>query len=99
MGVSLLFEGDTYMSPALEGWKLSADVNKTSQVFRNLVSNALKFTEKGGCVTVHSTFVPGSYGTQKDTPSHPAMLRVTVKDNGVGISKVLIAFEYILLYM
>ena len=51
-----------------------ADLNMILTVLRNLISNAIKFTEEGGRVEIYG-------GNDKDT------LRITVYDNGVGISK------------
>lgn len=50
-----------------------ADKNMISTVVRNLISNAIKFTETGGKITVSS----------KTDGAH---ICVTVEDNGVGIS-------------
>lgn len=51
------------------------DKTKLTQILINLVSNANKFTEIGGNITV--TIIP----------QHTNHLEITVKDNGVGISK------------
>ena len=55
---------------------VEADSAKLSQVFRNLISNALKFTKKGGTVKVKVFLIEG-----KDT------VRIEVQDTGVGMSK------------
>ena len=39
---------------------LYADKFKMDQVIRNLISNALKFTPRGGAITIRPTFVPDS---------------------------------------
>ncbi|WP_374580767.1 CHASE domain-containing protein [Pseudoduganella sp.] len=54
---------------------LHGDVQRIQQVLLNLVSNALKFTEKG-TVSVHAS----------RSPSQPGVLRWDVKDTGIGIS-------------
>ncbi len=51
---------------------MMGDADRMSQVVSNLLSNALKFTPKGGRVHVHLERVS-------------SMLRLTVTDNGVGI--------------
>lgn len=58
-----------------------ADAQRTRQVTLNLVSNALKFTEKGG-VTLRCTML-----------ERYEMLRVSVHDTGIGISPA--ALDYI----
>ena len=87
-GVQYYFDGESYMSPELEGWKVSVDINKVSQIFRNLVSNALKFTKRGGSVFVRSTIIPPVIEASDHAKMRPTLLRVSVKDTGVGISKV-----------
>ncbi len=53
-----------------------ADRDRIEQVMANLVSNALKFTQKGGRITI----------AVESVPSEPAMKRVSVTDTGVGIA-------------
>ncbi len=50
-----------------------ADVNTVNLVFRNLILNAIKFTDNGGTITI-------SCRDQGDT------MAIAVKDNGVGIA-------------
>ncbi len=51
-----------------------ADVNMFSTVFRNLVANAIKFTDEDGIISI--------YIKKKND-----FCQITVKDNGVGISE------------
>ncbi len=57
---------------------VSADGEKVRQILINLLTNAIKFTRSGGCVTV-------SVGPSPRNPSHVA---VTVSDTGLGIALV-----------
>ncbi len=74
-GLELLLEIDEGLPPAL------ADGQRTRQVALNLVSNALKFTEKGG-VTLRCKVL-----------ERYDMLRISVHDTGIGISPA--ALDYI----
>lgn len=53
---------------------ICADIVRFKQIFFNLVSNAIKFTPKGGKVTISGTIVEDR-------------VRFSVKDTGIGISK------------
>jgi len=78
--------------------KVLADLDKISHVFRNLISNALKFTPRDGSVTisisvVNNTFLraPVSWMTHLNylsLPSYNKMIRFDILDTGVGISQV-----------
>ncbi len=56
--------------------RLWADAPRLSQVFWNLLNNAVKFTPEGGTITVSSTAEPGPDGD---------CLTVRITDNGIGI--------------
>jgi signal transduction histidine kinase/CheY-like chemotaxis protein len=67
--VALRFEGAEDIPP------LNTDEGKISQILRNLISNAIKFTEKGEVV------VSASYDTGAETVSF------AVRDTGIGIAE------------
>lgn len=56
-----------------------ADINMLSLILRNLISNALKFTPRGGLVTISAN--------QLENKSHSNLVEISVEDNGLGISK------------
>ncbi len=56
-----------------------ADKNMLSTIFRNLISNAIKFTPQGGEILIDANKVVGE--------NEQNFTRISVKDNGVGISK------------
>ena len=60
-----------HVSEELEAW---ADRNTTMTIIRNLVSNALKFTSKGGVVEVLAL-------------ADETYVKIQVRDNGVGIAQ------------
>jgi len=59
--------------------KVYADRNMISSVIRNLVSNALKFTPKGGSIGI----------TAELTENNTSI--ITVRDNGIGMSRDLVS--------
>ena len=74
---------------------INVDKNKIIQVIRNLLSNALKFTPRGGRVTISASHIHDSI-THKDGSSGgmKQLLRIEVKDTGAGISQVYIYYSY-----
>jgi signal transduction histidine kinase/CheY-like chemotaxis protein len=81
---------------------LYADEAKFKQIMFNLLSNALKFTPTGGCVTVTATVESAPAGTEVTTV--PAdlrpWLRVVVTDTGIGVQpkdqeRIFVEFEQV----
>ena len=74
---------------------INIDYNKMGMVLRNFVSNAMKFTDEGGTITVNISFI-GKYNNdiknnkvlpdEENQTSNP-FIRVEVIDNGIGISQ------------
>lgn len=58
-----------------------ADKNMVKTIFRNLVSNAIKFTNPGGKITLEAHFDPNGHRNS----DHQVVF--SVADNGVGIKK------------
>jgi signal transduction histidine kinase/ligand-binding sensor domain-containing protein len=52
-----------------------ADRNMLKTVFRNLISNAIKFTHKNGKIEVHAT-------------DNQDMVEIAISDNGIGMSEI-----------
>lgn len=58
-----------------------ADTGRLSQVFDNLISNAIKFTPDGGYITILGQIY------EKDNEGRPRSVRVSIKDTGIGIDE------------
>lgn len=54
-----------------------ADAGRIQQVITNLLHNAIKFTDAGGCITIHA------YTKESRFPDE---IVIAIKDNGIGIS-------------
>jgi two-component system sensor histidine kinase NblS len=72
-GIQLVQEVDADLPPVLGNYDLLL------QVFANLVGNALKFTEAGGCVAIRA------YALEGDPEQPPSHIRVEISDTGIGI--------------
>jgi PAS domain S-box-containing protein len=58
-----------------QNYFVECDLKMTETIFRNLVSNAVKFTQPGGSVVISAE------------PATQEMIRVSVKDSGIGMSQ------------
>lgn len=59
---------------------IMADPNLITTVFRNLISNAIKFTNEGGYIEIGTI-------DQNNTDNQKSDLIVYIKDNGIGMAK------------
>ncbi len=67
--------------------KLETDVQRLNQILKNLLSNAFKFTEKGG---VSLRIYEANHNWRQNTPSLDNASKVVafeIRDSGIGISK------------
>ena len=60
--------------------ELLIDRNKFTRVLSNIISNAIKFTPKGGDVTVTCRF------KERNDPEETGILITTIRDSGIGMS-------------
>ncbi|MCF6353235.1 MAG: PAS domain S-box protein [Cyclobacteriaceae bacterium] len=58
---------------------INTDETKLIQVLSNLISNSLKFTQKGGSIDIGFELI--------DDMNNQALIRVDVRDSGIGISE------------
>lgn len=66
--------------------ELNIDVNKMAQVVRNLMSNALKFTPRGGSVKLFASYTKH---TRNADGTSLGTVRVEIHDSGMGIKPVI----------
>ena len=66
----------------------SFDADKVAKIMNNLLSNAFKFTGKGGKIAVNLSLVFDSDETeQMGDSAEKRIVEITVKDTGIGISE------------
>jgi signal transduction histidine kinase len=68
----------------LDGIMLEVDKPKISQVLRNLVSNAIKFSPSGSDVTVHTSVTKDTSNSDQNDGRSMFNLRISVEDSGAG---------------
>jgi len=67
------------------GRAITTDSKRLLQVLKNLLSNAFKFTERGG-VRLHVSVATGGWSTEHPTLSlAPSVVEFSVSDTGIGI--------------
>jgi HAMP domain-containing protein/CheY-like chemotaxis protein/signal transduction histidine kinase len=67
------------------GRAISTDSKRLLQVLKNLLSNAFKFTERGG-VRLHVAIATGGWSSDHPTLSQaPSVVEFSVSDTGIGI--------------
>ena len=87
-GVKLIIIDENGIKTMLKGCYIEADKFKLSQVIRNFVSNAIKFTPAGGSIFVRAYVRNNTYNiTDRLLPVNKS-LRVEVQDSGIGIAQV-----------
>jgi signal transduction histidine kinase/DNA-binding response OmpR family regulator len=69
-----------------KGLSVYADKDMIEMVLRNLTGNALKFTPRGGTVTLAAK-IRNNHGNGQTRQSRPHFVEVAVKDTGVGMSQ------------
>ena len=102
LGVHLNFLGEDHIPIDMSSVFVNIDTNKMGQVFRNLISNALKFTPSGGRVDVYVTDAGGAMTLHQEAADECASVSdmdpdewrtdncicISVHDTGSGLSKV-----------
>ena len=64
------------------------DEDKIAKIMNNLLSNAFKFTAKGGKIVVNISLVfDAEEQDNSNEPTEKKMVEITVKDTGIGISE------------
>ena len=83
--INLIFASEESLPNTLNGVSLNIDKNKMTLVIRNFVSNALKFTPKGGEIRVKVQYDAELFFSDG---SSEGTVRIEVHDTGCGISAV-----------
>ncbi|MDR1245962.1 MAG: response regulator [Clostridiales Family XIII bacterium] len=77
-GLSLILD-----TRGIRGLRLCGDAMRLSQILINFISNAIKFTDAGGAVTLRAELL--------SRDSEKALLMFAVEDNGIGMSEEVIS--------
>ncbi len=63
-----------------------ADGERVTQILRNLVSNAIKYTPDGGQIEVSAQIMGSQMPSSATTPGQYQFIKVTVRDTGIGVA-------------
>ena len=89
LNVNAVSKNITLRNSVIEKTFVKADKYMLDTIIRNLVNNALKFTEPGGMVTISAKIVREDNAEFSQTPPHsissPSLVEILVKDTGIGI--------------
>ena len=69
----------TIQTHAIQHELIEGDATRLQQILLNILSNAVKYTDKGGCITLDIEELPRD--------GHYARYKFTVTDNGIGMSE------------
>jgi signal transduction histidine kinase len=109
-GVALIYKTTDQMPEILSRICVDIDAPKISQVVRTLVYNAIRFTQRGGLVSVSCSYIEANrdhdcsksssseHSKEADGKGKVGTIRVEVKDTGCGMSAVSLFHKFILLF-
>lgn len=81
-GITFIFEDKTNINFVI------GDQLRINQILLNLISNAYKFTDKGGCITLQvNSLKPQNASNKVNTAHSPITIQFLVKDTGCGMSE------------
>ncbi len=63
--------------------QIEADMQRLVQAFRNIITNAIKFTPDGGRIDITASF----HGSPDDDEDVPEYILIAIADTGVGVGK------------
>jgi two-component system, sensor histidine kinase and response regulator len=90
LNIKLNYQSSDFLGDTM----VAVDFNRFSQVLRNIISNALKFTTSGGVIDVRvadSTTVPATASLSSESqfapPKDSEFIRIDIADTGSGMTK------------
>lgn len=72
--LSIMQKNITIKNDVNDQYEIYADIQMVTSIFRNLISNAIKFSKENGNITIHAE-------------NRGRMIEISVKDEGIGMSK------------